>query len=347
MSNFTDITENHKDAYNAFVNHPLQSYEWGDFRKKTGVHVVRRAREVQKKMYDAFTVTIHKIPASPFTIGYLPKGTLPTQEILDELKKIGKVHKCIFIQLEPNVEMDDTSVSQLLKLGLRPSFRPLFTKYTFLLDITKTDDELKSIMHPKTRYNIKIAQKKNVWVEEDNSEKGFKDYLHLSEQTTVRQKFYAHTPSYHRKQWEVLPHTVNKNSLSYHLLHARYKDENDTTHTLTSWVLFVFGDTLYYPYGASSTEFRNTMSSNLMMWEAIQFGKKLGLKKFDMWGSLGPNPDPEDPWYGFHKFKMGYGATLTEYVGSYNLVTNPQLYNFYAFADKTRWMILRLRRSIA
>jgi lipid II:glycine glycyltransferase (peptidoglycan interpeptide bridge formation enzyme) len=143
--------------------------------------------------------------------------------------------------------------------------------------------------------------------------------------------------------WETLK-TDNQNleklnKLTAHLFTAEYEKK-----ILTTWILFVFHDTLYYPYGASSSENRNVMASNLIMWEAIQFGKKIGLKKFDMWGALGPNPDPHDPWMGFHKFKEGYGATLTEFVGSYDLLINPSLYKIYKLADKLRWVYLRLKK---
>ena len=88
------------------------------------------------------------------------------------------------------------------------------------------------------------------------------------------------------------------------------------------------------------------MASNLMMWEAIKFGKKLGLKKFDMWGAIGPNPSKNDPWYGFHRFKEGYNPILTEFTGSYDLVINPLLYSVYKVIDKSRWYYLKfLRRS--
>jgi len=60
-----------------------------------------------------------------------------------------------------------------------------------------------------------------------------------------------------------------------------------------------------------------------------------------MWGSLGPDADENDEWYGFHRFKKGYGPRLVEYVGSYDLVIKPFLYKFYVLADKIRWVILR------
>jgi lipid II:glycine glycyltransferase (peptidoglycan interpeptide bridge formation enzyme) len=127
-------------------------------------------------------------------------------------------------------------------------------------------------------------------------------------------------------------------NLNAHLLTAKYQGK-----TLTTWILFTFHDTLYYPYGASSTESREVMASNLVMWEAIRFGKKLGLKKFDMWGAMGPNPDKKDPWYGFHNFKEKYGPEHIEFVGSYDLVISPILYQVYKIADKLRWLILRFK----
>ena len=121
-----------------------------------------------------------------------------------------------------------------------------------------------------------------------------------------------------------------------HIFRATYQGK-----TLVAWIVFVHQNTLYYPYGASSTEFRDLMASNLMMWRVIQFGKSQGCKTFDMWGSLGPDPDPSDLWYGFHKFKEGYGGVLTEFMGSYDLVVNPPLYQIYKILEEWRWKILR------
>lgn len=317
-------------------NHPLQSFEWGEFRKKTGIKVIRGKN---------FQLTIHRIPHFPWNIAYLPKGSMPTYEMINELLEIGKQEKCIFIQLEPNI-IKDTGEKALNILiskypNIHPSAHPLFTKYTFILDLTKSEDELLKNMSPKTRYNIRVAQKHGVEVIEDNSDKAFKEYLRLTKETTQRQGFFAHTEDYHRKMWETLRTTNHKqltsNKLTSHLLLAKYKNQ-----VLAAWILFVYEDTLYYPYGASSSKHRETMTSNLMMWEAIKFGKKLGLKKFDMWGALGPNPDEKDPWYGFHRFKKGYGPEMIEFVGSFDLVIKPVLYKGYKAADKLRSLYLKL-----
>lgn len=336
---YEDINEKNSSQFNMTVNHPLQSYEWGEFRKKTGIKVIRKILIKEGKTIDGFTLTLHKVPKLNFFIGYLPKGNYPTKTLLDELKKIGKEQNCIFIQLEPNVIKK--TKPDIKNKSLRKSFHPLFTKYTFVLDLMKGEEELLKSFHPKTRYNIKVANKHGVKVKINNSNDAFNEYLRLTEETTSRQRFFAHTPDYHKKMWETLKGSDdNKNKLTAYLMTAEFEKK-----TLSSWILFTFHDTLYYPYGASSSENRNVMASNLIMWEAILFGKKMGLKKFDMWGALDPKPDKNNPWYGFHKFKEGYGAELTEFVGSYDLVVNPFLYQAYKAADKIRWLYLRAKRQ--
>ncbi len=336
--NFDNIDEKSKELYNSSVAHPLQVYEWGEFRKKTGVEVLRRGQISKKEVINPYQITLHKTPSFPYLIGYFPKGQLPSNELISELKQIGEEKKISFIQLEPNVQF---SQSLTIDQELKRSFHSLFTKYTFMLDLTKNEDELLKNMHQKTRYNIKVSQKHGVEIKIDNSDKAFESYIKLTEETTKRQKFYAHGQAYHRLMWETLGNQkYDANKLIAHLLTARYKQK-----TLTTYILFTFKDTLYYPYGASSDEYRETMASTGAMWEAIRFGKNLGLTKFDMWGAANvADPKPNNPYFGFHRFKQGFGATLTEFVGSFDLVINPLNYRLLSVADKIRWAYLKGRK---
>src|SRR5947207_6960390 len=56
------ITPDEKTAYDAVVGHPLQTYEWGEFRERTGVKVIRCGIFEQDKLVSGFQLTIHKIP---------------------------------------------------------------------------------------------------------------------------------------------------------------------------------------------------------------------------------------------------------------------------------------------
>ncbi len=309
------------------LSHPLQTDAWMRFRKAMGVDVV--------KTRDGY-ISFHHIPHTPWTIGYFPKGTLPTKETMRSLLKIGKEKRAIFIQLEPNVLSDFKFQILNFKL-LRPSHRPLFTKYTFVLDLTKSEEDIVKNMHPKTRYNIRLAQRHGVTIREDNSNEAFARYLALTRETTGRQGFYAHNERYHTTMWRIM-----REAGIAHLFTATHQDK-----TLAAWIVFVHNNTVYYPYGASSRENREVMAPTLLLWEIAQWAKKRGLKNFDLWGSLGPNPDRRDPWFGFHRFKQGFNPALVEFIGSYDLVIRPFFYRLYTVADSLRWSLLSFKRILS
>jgi lipid II:glycine glycyltransferase (peptidoglycan interpeptide bridge formation enzyme) len=330
-----EVQDKEKTAYDRLASHIVQSWEWGEFRKKNGLDLVRLAHFDGPKMVCAYQLTFHQVPFFKQTIGYLPKGPMPDETMIKALWDVGARRNATFIKLEPNVLSDERLRDKVENLkGTVRSLKPLFTKYNFLLDLTKSEDALLAGMHQKTRYNIGIAQKKGVKVYESVKDEDFKSYLELYFETTKRQKYFGHTPHYHQLVWETL-----KKAKMARLLIAKYQNK-----PLVAWMLFNFGDTLYYPYGGSSTEHRELMASNLVAWEAIKLGRKMGLKTFDMWGALGPNPNERDPWYGFHRFKAGYGPAHVEYIGTYDLVLKPQLYNALNIADRMRWAFLRATR---
>jgi len=326
------ILKEQPENYNELATHPLQSWQWGEFRKDQGVAVVRLGIFQKAKLMQVFQITFHQIPHLPFSIGYLPKSSLPSKEVINKLKEIGQEKKAIFIKIEPNTEKSEIRNSKSETLGLIKG-KPLFTKYTSVIDLTKIEEELLKSFKPKTRYNIHLAEKHGVSVREDNSEKAFVEYLKLLFETTKRQGFYAHNEKYHQKQWEIL-----KDAGISHLLTAAHEGK-----TLSAFLLFVFNKTLYYPYGASTRENRELMAPTLLMWEAIRFGKKMGCTSFDLWGDIEPNPSPDNPYFGFHKFKEGFSPKLTEFLGTYDLVINPGLYQLYKISDSLRWKFLHLK----
>jgi lipid II:glycine glycyltransferase (peptidoglycan interpeptide bridge formation enzyme) len=336
------LRDEERSAYNSVVQHPMQSWEWGEFRKKTGLVVERIGVFEGSKMISAFQLTFHKIPHFGKTVGYFPKGIMPDEEQLDVLKQLGKKNNALFIKLEPDISQPvgvpsghDQITRFLIANGAVPG-RPLFTKYTFKLDLSDSTEKLFNNLKSKTRYNINLAIKKGVEIYENSTAEGMEQYIEIMEETTKRQGFYAHSPNYFRMLWGTLG-----SSGMIRIFSAVY---NDTI--LVSWIMFVFNGKLYYPYGASRSVHRDVMASNLMMWEMIQFGKNNGCEEFDMWGSLGPEPNKNDPWFGFHKFKEGYGGTLMEFVGTYDLVLDPIMYKVFRFVEDWRWKWLRLRAKI-
>ena len=295
--------------------HPLQSWEWGEFREAWGNKVVRLSN---------FQIIFSKVPFTNFKIGTVIRGPKPTKKDIEEVINIAKKENAIFVKFEPNVLYDEKLEDEIKSFGLVRG-RRLFTPTSFWIDLTKSEDELLKNFHPKTRYNIRLAQKQGVEVTEDNSDKAFEKYLELTNETSKRQGFYAHTEKYHRLMWKYL-----KPAGIAHLLVAKYKEE-----IITTWILFAFKDFLYYPYGASTDKYKNVMANNLMMWEAICLGRSLGLKTFDLWG--------REEGKGFTKFKEGYNPKVVTFIGTWDLVVNKPMYLLYQIANGIRWWLLRLK----
>lgn len=322
-----ELTDKDKKDYNKLVTHVIQSWEWGDFRESLGLPLLRYGIFQDDKMTRAFQLTLHKIPFTKKYVGYLPKGPAPDQELSDALEIVGKKHNCAFIKIEPDIKI--TSEDQKAA-SFKKSPKPLFTKYNFVLDLTPSEDELMAKMHQKTRYNVRLAQKKGVIVEERVDDEGLEIYLNLYFETTGRQNYHGHNRDYHKKVW----YKLKEANMARFLIGSYQEAGSSKPEPLTAWMLLNFQDKLYYPYGGSSNKHRDLMHSNLVAWEAIKLGKKLGCSSFDMWGALGPEADAKDPWYGFHRFKQGYGGELVEYIGTFDLVFDPLLYYSFTFVDK-------------
>lgn len=336
------LTDNDKNLYESFVSssptgHIVQSWSWGEFKQSYGNPITRIGVFDKDKLVAAASYTLHKVPYTKFNVGYLPKGPTvtgsskeATEILFKKLQEIAKEQSCIFIRLEPNFyKASDVKLPKLPNLVTAP--KTIFAPHTLIVDLTKTEEELLKNMHEKWRYNVRLAERKDVRVEETND---IETFIQIQKETAQRDKFFIHPDKYYRDLWNLL----HPQGLAYLL---RAKHENDV---LVCWLLFRYGDYLYYPYGASRSHKRNLMPSHAMMWSAIKFGKEKGCKVFDLWGASPEDADSNDPWVGFTTFKLGFGAKRVSFLGTYDLVMNPALYKMFNLTDNLRWKLLRTFR---
>ena len=157
-------------------------------------------------------------------------------------------------------------------------------------------------------------------------------------ETASRQGFLPHSSAYYKKCFE----TLSKHNLA-NILIAYYND-GIKNEPLAAWMLFNKDNVLYYPYGTSSNEHRNLMPSNLLAWEAIKLGKDLNCTLFDMWGA---DNDETSSWWGFTKFKLGYGGQMVKYIDSYDFVIEPLIYKIFNLAYAAFWKLKKIVLIIA
>ncbi len=281
--------------------HLLQSEEWGKFRQQTP-NIKKILKIGQNYIY------IHRIPYLPFTVAYLPR---PEKiENLEEIKKACQKEKAIFLKIEPLVPSEVE--------GSHKMARSVLPQHTIYIDLTKTEENLLKEMHPKTRYNILLAQKKGVVVKQNDD---IETFVKLLTETEDRQNFYSHKPDYYRKLFEILRPIIL----------TAYLDKI----SIATIMLFKYENFLYYPYGGSDPKYKEYMAPSLLHWEAIKLGKKLGCKTYDLWGSYKEKPDESDPWWGIYRFKSGFGGQEITFPDTVDIPLSP-LYSLYPLLENFR-----------
>ncbi len=192
---------------------------------------------------------------------------------------------------------------------------------TLLLDLTTSEDEFLSAMHPKTRYNIRLAQKKGVEVREllrEEWERAWK----LFEETACRGKFRLHG----RVRYEAWLETFS----GARLVGAFYGGELLAVNLMVD----AFG-TRTYLHGASSNAHRDVMAPYAIHWREITEAKKTGLAAYDFWGISEENP----AWKGITRFKLGFGGARVHYPGTFDWYRSYWSYRTYTIL-RSLWRIV-------
>ncbi len=329
-------TEKDKEEYTKFLeSHERcnfqQSLEWANVKTSWKKEVIL-AEDNNKKIIGSLMVWIRKIPVFG-NIMYSPRGPVAdihNIEVLSELtegaKELAKKYKAIVLRIEPDIKSDDELFkNMMLDLGylikddaknFREEIQP---RYVFRLNTKgKTEEEISKKFHQKTRYNIKLATKKGVTVKTGTRE-DLKDFHKIMETTGKRDGFITRPLSYFEKMYDEMAPDHMK------LLMAYYKGE-----PIAGVIPIMYGNKTWYLYGASSNEHRNLMPNYLLQWEMIKIAIERKSDIYDLRGVPGIADDSN----GLYRFKKGFGAEYTEFVGEVYIPFKPLTYNLYRITEK-------------
>lgn len=287
----------------------LQSSNWLEFQKSLG----RKVWQI-----DSVGIIKHNLPFGKSYL-YAPRlrfssfgGQARCEDWINRIKQIAKKEKAIFLKLEFEDDVDEKLLKNFRK---SPNIQP---KKTLILDITKSEQELLNQMHYKTRYNIKLADKKGISVKRDKSK--FEDFWQLIQETSKRDGFRPHLKEYYRGILEIP---------EVELFSAEYPASGASKNKIIAANIMVFYDKqAIYLHGASDYEHRNLMAPHLLQWEQIKEAKKRGCIEYDFWGI------DEKKWLGVTRFKKGFEGKEIAYPGAYDLVFQPIWYKIYQIAKR-------------
>jgi lipid II:glycine glycyltransferase (peptidoglycan interpeptide bridge formation enzyme) len=292
-------------------NELLQSSAWALFQKSLN-HEVSLYQSAEGRL-----LTIKNQIKFLGSYFYSPRGPKDVG-LVDDIKKAAKDNQVIFWRLEPLSE-DFISLAKEQGLIVKKTI-PLQPEETLVLDLSKSEAELLADMKQKTRYNIKLAEKKKLEIREGREE-DFEYFWQLMKGTGARDGFRTHTKDYY---YHLFKNTEKKVKLYL----ASYQNK-----VIAAAFFSFFAETVTYIHGASSHEDRQLMAPYLLQWELIKKAKSLGYKYYDFYGIS------ENKWPGVTRFKLGFGGFQKKYPGTFDLVFKPGRYALYKLIRKIRRLI--------
>lgn len=314
---------------NYFLQTPsfLQSVEWEKLQDATD----RKTWEI-----DGLLVIQHRLP---FGLNYLycPKPRAVDEKFFEKVQKIAVQERSLFLKIEPTCELRiKTNYEYQKSASLQPP-------KTVILDLRKTEEELFGKMHEKMRYNVHLAERKDVVVSNFQVSKfassansrvlpvGSKDicfqlnfqiFWELLGKTAKRDRFFMHEKRYYE---ELLK--TRSSDFSNELFFAEYKDKILAAALINFYKPSV---TATYLHGASTREDKEVMAPHLLQWHIIKEAKRGGFNYYDLWGI------DEKKWPGLTRFKLGFGGEVIEYPSAIDIIYRPAWYKVYQLAKKLK-----------
>lgn len=299
--------------------HILQTGAWGELKTAFGWSAVRLAQGVAGAQ-----VLFRRLPLR-FSMAYIPRGPVGPNwdSLVPALDRLCRERRSIFLKVEPDL-WEATGEEPRAPAGFQAGLQTIQPPRTLLVDLSGEEQHLLASMKQKTRYNIRLAQKKGVVVRPSSD---LKLFYRLMQVTGVRDNFGVHSPDYYQRAYELF-HPRGE----CELLLAELQGQ-----PLGAVMVFAHGRRAWYFYGASGDDHREAMPTYLLQWEAMRWARGRGCSEYDLWGV----PDADEGMleanfegqksglWGVYRFKRGFGGRLNRSLGPWDRVYNPVLYAFY------------------
>lgn len=324
------VTKDNLREYEAFLEgHPkghfAQSSLWAK-QKPAWEWKALICRNEKGQIKGAIAFLIRKMPFIGRKMMYACRGPVcdlddraTFGELMAAAKKLAKEEKAYVIKIDPDVPSDNREFVKILEEnGFRTremgkNFEAIQPRYVFRLYLNgRTEEEIQADFHQKWRYNIRVAVKKGVEVRLCGKEM-VPDFARIMIETGLRDNFATRPPEYFSAMLDNLGDKCR--------LYMAFHEGQPIAGTLA----ILYGDKVWYLYGASSNEHRNLMPNYLLQWRMMQWAIENNCRVYDFRGVSGDISE-DNPHYGLYRFKKGFGGDFTEFVGEYDYIQNKLMY---------------------
>ncbi len=303
--------------------HVLQTPAWGALKADFGwrtLHVVAGAAGAQ--------VLLRRLPLG-MSVAYLPKGPVGDPaawpDLWPRLDALCRRSRALFLKVEPDVWQGQAARPP----GFSDSDEDIQPARTLVVDLSGSEDDVLGRMKQKTRYNIRLAMKKDIVAAPSSDIDAFHRMMLV---TGARDGFAVHSRAYYQRAYDLFHPTG-----TCELLLAAYQGQ-----PVAAVMVFRRGERAWYLYGASTGEQRERMPTYLLQWEAMRWARQGGCRFYDLWGvpdadestlEAGFTGRAEGLW-GVYRFKRGFGGHLLRAAGPWEKLYWPATVGAYRLAQR-------------
>jgi peptidoglycan pentaglycine glycine transferase (the first glycine) len=313
----------------------LQSWTWGDFKQLQGQTVYRFGMIDDGALVGIAQVIVQRNFLNQAT-AMLSRGPIVASDYMEEepiflrvINTLLRHKKMAKVVIEPRLNSVPPTLWKTW--GYRPtaSIQP---QRTLVVPVLNNDDELIETFKPKTRYNIRLAQKKGVVLRFGHDQADLDTFCRLIDDTCRRQKISLYSRDYFKTLIETFGHLGQAEIIT------AYTNETPLASLLLVWE----GTTACYLFGGTADEGRELMANYLLHFEAMNYSRSLGMTHYDFWGIALEGDAHYEAWSGITKFKLGFGGEEVVYPQAWG-----RTYQKFGLAFYNSLMKLKLLPKLA
>ncbi len=309
----------------------FQTPEWEKFKLETGYQKSHRIGDIlvlQRELPFGRSMLYSPLVSQAQLDSIQNIDNSIKKDFLAEINKIARENKAVFYRFELNVP--ENINYQLSTINWTKSFEEMQPENNWVVDISKSEEDILAGMKQKGRYNIKLAQKNNIEITSSESAgKELDIFYDLYSKTGKRKSVTFRGKAYFEKLLDIL------GKIGYARVYAATGKVEGKIIPLAAAVIIFYKNEALYLYGGSSDEYKNLMAPYLLHWQIMQEAKEKGMKKYNFLG-IAKTDDPKHPWAGITRFKKQFGGEQEDIMGSYDLVIKPFEYQLFKTAEKIR-----------